>query len=412
MAKRPMRFIHAADLHLERPPHGLDEAPDHLRARLIDAPFTAAERIFDAAVSESVDFVILAGDVMHVELAGPRGVVFLIEQFERLAKHGIDVYWCGGQVDAHEHWPRSIRLPDNVHVFGTAEVPYFEARRGDETIARLSAWSRATAKKHRASDLDADTSEVFTIAVAHGRFERPMLVDADIDYWALGGAHARDTLVSSPSVAHYPGTPQGRSHDENGPHGATLVRVDAQGEAHLSFVAANSLQWHDERIAVERIATREALHRALAERTSELLAAAQGADLLVRWTLSGNGPLTGSVGRRSLAAEVQSQLRRDYGHRPHTAWATAVEVEAPTALHDDLYEQDSILGGFLRSVRQHQANGAPVADLRIEEYLGSFHAGGALAEAVRLDDDETRMRVLRKAAILGADLLAGEESHS
>ena len=56
----PFRFIHASDFHLERPPRGLTEVPDHLRAPFVDAPYRAAERVFDAAIKERVDFVVLA----------------------------------------------------------------------------------------------------------------------------------------------------------------------------------------------------------------------------------------------------------------------------------------------------------------------------------------------------------------
>ena len=49
---------------------------------------------------------------------------------------------------------------------------------------------------------------------------------AGIDYWALGGRHDRSTLFSSPQMAHYAGSPQGRRPDEAGAHGCTLVQVD------------------------------------------------------------------------------------------------------------------------------------------------------------------------------------------
>ena len=66
------RFLHASDLHLDRPPRGLAEVPDHLRSVLAEAPYRAAERVFDAAVKERVDFVVLSGDVID-PLAAARG---------------------------------------------------------------------------------------------------------------------------------------------------------------------------------------------------------------------------------------------------------------------------------------------------------------------------------------------------
>ena len=37
MAGRQLRFVHASDLHLEQPLHGVTEVPDHLRDLFLDA---------------------------------------------------------------------------------------------------------------------------------------------------------------------------------------------------------------------------------------------------------------------------------------------------------------------------------------------------------------------------------------
>ncbi len=50
--QQPFRFIHSSDFHLERPPRGLTEVPEHLRGAFVDAPYRAAERVFDAAIKE------------------------------------------------------------------------------------------------------------------------------------------------------------------------------------------------------------------------------------------------------------------------------------------------------------------------------------------------------------------------
>ena len=121
-------MLHASDLHLERVPSGLAEIPDHLRPQLIDASYAAAQRVFDAAVSERVDALILAGDVVDLSQAGLRAIVFLREQFERVGAEGIKVFWAGGRVDPPHAWPKVSPLPANVHVFPTDHVESFEIR--------------------------------------------------------------------------------------------------------------------------------------------------------------------------------------------------------------------------------------------------------------------------------------------
>ena len=99
MSNWPLRFIHAGDFHLQQPLAGLAEVPDHLRDVLLDAPYRAAERVFDAVLREEADFLVLAGDLVAPQQCSPRALSFLSEQFERLADRETAVYWAGGTVD-------------------------------------------------------------------------------------------------------------------------------------------------------------------------------------------------------------------------------------------------------------------------------------------------------------------------
>ena len=73
MPNRAFRFIHAADLHLEQAPQGVAHVPDHLKDLFVDSAYTAARRVFEAACTEQVDFLVLAGDVLDARRTGPRG---------------------------------------------------------------------------------------------------------------------------------------------------------------------------------------------------------------------------------------------------------------------------------------------------------------------------------------------------
>src|SRR3954466_8684109 len=113
---QPLRLVHASDFHLERPLYGLADIPDHLRELLIEAPYHAAEQVFETALAEDVDAVLLAGGVLHVHRAGPPAMVLLLDQFAQLGERDIPIYWAGGVADAPDTWPRSVMLPKNVHV--------------------------------------------------------------------------------------------------------------------------------------------------------------------------------------------------------------------------------------------------------------------------------------------------------
>ena len=99
MSQPPLRFVHASDFHLERPLGGIAEVPEHLRDLFLDAPFLVAQQVFETVVTEGADALLLSGDVVDFDNVGPRAVVFLAEQFQRLAEHGIAIYWACGDAD-------------------------------------------------------------------------------------------------------------------------------------------------------------------------------------------------------------------------------------------------------------------------------------------------------------------------
>ena len=89
-------------------------------------------------------------------------------------------------------------------------------------------------------------------------------------------------------------------------------------------------------------------------------------------------------------------------------------AQADIAVTDDLLKQDTILGEYLRAVDRHlrQDDGADPEVLNLGNYLTESQRAAGLSQTVALADPRTRDHVLRQAAVLGADLLTGEESHS
>ena len=227
------------------------EIPEHLRELVVECVYWSAERVFAVALAEEAEFLVLSGDVLQPEQTGPRGPLFLAEQFERLAERNIPVYWAGGRVDPPEAWPTCVKLPKNVHVFPTRRLERFLHQRDGQPVASIvgTSWQQGQAVPW--TDFAIAPEGLFTVAVVHGEAEADVLRSRGIDYWALGGDHARQTLYSDLQAAHYPGSPQGREPDQLGPHGCTLVQVDVERHVRTNFVAADVLRWHNERIVVE-----------------------------------------------------------------------------------------------------------------------------------------------------------------
>ncbi len=194
------RFLHASDLHLELPPGGLAEVPDHLRGALVDAPYRAAERVFDAALKHHVDFVVLAGDIVDPQAAGPRAIAFLNGQFERLAQAGVRVYWAGSPSDGFETWGDVWPLGENVTRLPLGRVEHVIHYRAGEALALIVGTSCNRTRSLQPAAFRTE-DELFAVAAAYGQAEDEGLAAQGIDYWALGGEHTRRSLVTGAVTA-------------------------------------------------------------------------------------------------------------------------------------------------------------------------------------------------------------------
>jgi exonuclease SbcD len=373
MSGRPFQFVHASDLHLEAPAGGLADAPEQLRERLLECPYQAAARVFDITLAERAEFLVLAGDVLDPWTAGPRGVLFLIEQFKRLGEHGVRVFWAGGSIDSPEHWPAGVSLPENVH--------HFAKYRGE-------------------------TAGLFTVAVAYGEADSGALAHSDLDYWALGGQHSPATPFASRRVAHYCGSHQARDPDDTGAHGCTLVSVDADGQPRLTQRPADVLRFRNEHLELPETAGRQTLEALLDDRLLNIAASSPGVDLLISLTVGGASPALGQLRRGALAGEVLERLRKEYGHGSPSVWCASLVAEPPETLPPECYEHDSLLGDYLRAIRKLQIDES--LPIELTEYLEGREHEEPLAHWPDLSDPGERRRVLRRAATLGIDLLTGE----
>ena len=406
MSNRPLRLVHASDLHLERPAHGVAEVPDTLREMFLESPYLAAEQVFETVLAEDADMLILAGDVMDPQTAGARAMVFLTEQFERLAQRDVQVYWAGGRVDPPQRIADAFCLPDNVHLFPAGRVEEFLHERDGEPIARVMGMSRKARSKVTAADFRPDPTGLFSIGVAYGHVGQAVLDQQRVNCLALGGRHARFMSGSAGGEAHYSGTPQGRCPAEAGPHGCSVLRVDEEGEIHSRFVTTDVMRWVSERIVVDEDTDRDDFEQLLDERMQALIEGSPDLDLLVSWTVAGAGPLRSQLRRGALASELTDALRQKYGDASPAAWSVSLVAEPMEVLPPEWYDQETILGDFLRSVRQIQTDSQLPIDF--EPMLSERYLAGSVASAVEISDSRVRQHVLRQVALLGVDLLSAE----
>jgi exonuclease SbcD len=226
-----MKFIHAADLHVDSPLRGLDGYEGAPVQRLRGATRLALSALVDLAIERQVDFVILAGDIYDGNWTDFRTGLFFREQMLRLTREKIRVYVIKGNHDAESQITKQLPPVDGVHVFKSTSAETF-------TIDELGVAVHGRSFPNRAVPEDlvehypAPRDGMFNIGVLHtsltGRTGHdpyaPTSVDVlcskGYDYFALGHVHAREVVREADPRIVYPGNLQGRHAKETGPRAA------------------------------------------------------------------------------------------------------------------------------------------------------------------------------------------------
>ncbi len=352
-------FLHAADLHLDSPLRGLEaDAPaDRIRG----ATRKALVNLVDLALAEKVAFVLLAGDLYDGDWEDYPTGHFLVAQLARLTRAGIPVYAISGNHDAQSVLTKRLPWPDGAHLFDTARAHSLAVPGLDVTIHGQGFADRAV-KTNLARDYPAPVPGHLNIGLLHtacgqeGAHENyapcthDQLAGHGYDYWALGHIHTRQTLAPHPAWVVFPGNLQGRHINEEGPKGATLVRVDG-ARLHPEHRTLDDVRWARVPVDLASVDSAETMGVRLRAALTEAVAAAGGRLLAARVSLRGATPLHAGLARdpgatwESVRAELGGLGLQD------EVWLEKVEVATRPAIDLESWRAGSDAAAtLLRSV--------------------------------------------------------------
>ena len=404
MSGESFRFIHASDFHLETPLGDLDTLPPSLASAMAQAPRRAAAAVFDAALAENIDFLILAGDLVSPAAAGPHGMSLLIDGFEKLHARGTPVYWAAGIADDPAKWPESVPLPPNVTLFSKTEAELIPVERAGRTIASVVGRSSDGRNVLHVPSYRVDPTDDFVVGVGYGKTDAAALAESRFDYWALGGSHAyKEVDGGATAGSFYSGSPQGRCLAESGPHGYMVVDVDSDRTTRTHFVESDTFRYLDERIDAADVAAVGSLKNLIGERMGRLQHDGGGRHLLVHWDVAvTTGDQLAAIGDTH---SLLKSLRRDHGHGTPSIWTTSIKVQSPKQYPQSWQDEDTILGDFLRAAAKHRASdGSDVNLLPLTEEHDLPSTTQALLAEV---PSSARGELLEASTLLGVDLLRG-----
>ncbi|RAR58385.1 DNA repair exonuclease SbcCD nuclease subunit [Paraburkholderia unamae] len=314
-----MKFIHAADIHLDSPLHGLSAYPDAPAAQLRNATREALRLLVDRAIEEEVAFVIIAGDLYDGDWKDHNTGIYFGQQMGRLRKAGIRVFALWGNHDAESEMTKKLTLPDNVVVFNHRKP---ETHRLDEFKVALhgQSFKDKAVVDNLAVSYPAPVSGHYNIGVLHTALEgyaahasyapctRAELNAKGYDYWALGHVHEFQQWTEQSTIV-FPGNLQGRHIRETGRRGAVLVTVEG-GRTEVERLYLDVLRWESVHVDASDCLSIADLARKIGASLEALLDVDPHVPRAVRVTVTGKSPAHGLFFGRAtqLRAEVLNQI--------------------------------------------------------------------------------------------------------
>jgi DNA repair protein SbcD/Mre11 len=115
-----VKFVHAADLHIDSPMKGLSAYAGAPLDPMRGATRRAFESLVELCVEEEADLLVIAGDVYDGDWKDFSTGLYLRSQLGRVREEGVEVAIVHGNHDAASVITRSLRLP-GVHVLPSDE---------------------------------------------------------------------------------------------------------------------------------------------------------------------------------------------------------------------------------------------------------------------------------------------------
>jgi len=400
-----LRFVHAADLHLDSRFRGIGRARPALRDRLQSATLGALERVVDHTISVKADFLIIAGDLYDSKDRSLRALVAFRKEMERLAERNIPVFVVHGNHDPLNGWGSGFQLPPNVITFGgRADTEPF-IRRGRE-VAQITgiSYTRERVTDNLAASFKPAEGAPYSIAVLHANVGHQSghadyapatieeLTAAGFDYWALGHVHTRSVLATEPAMVVYPGNSQGRNPREGGPRGCYQVDIDTHGRACLEFVDTSVARWSHIELSIRESTQMDQLVDSMLEKGRDAASVFDG-PTVVRCTIRGNGPLHRDLQRDEMDEELREVLQS-------VVVAESVRIcTGPELDIESLTRTETMVSDFLKLSER------ALEDPELRQKLAD-----SLTPLFRRRDmppiDDARLREwIERAATMGVDLL-------
>lgn len=376
-----IKFLHAADIHLDSPQRGLDRYEGAPVAECRGATRRALENLVRLAVEEKVAFLLIVGDLYDGDWPDYNTGLFFSGQMDRLRDAGIKVYLIRGNHDAANTMTKDLRPRDGV-VFLDTRKPQTVILDDEGVAIHGQGFANRAVVENLARTYPDHLPGLFNIGMLHtcvedssGEHARyaPCSLDdlrfRGYSYWALGHIHKRETLVKGDPVVAFPGNIQGRNVRESGPKGCLLVTVDDGHNVTAEPRWLDVVRWETCRIDATGARDNDDLLGRFRDRLSGLIPGADDRLLALRVEFQGacRAHATASADWPHLTTEIRQTANEAGGGR---VWVEKVvpRTRPPEALRDGPADGPlAELSALLDELRRDETSLKELCDRELED---------------------------------------------
>ncbi|HEY3275045.1 MAG TPA: DNA repair exonuclease [Syntrophorhabdaceae bacterium] len=368
-----MKFIHAADIHLDSPMIGLeryDGAPvEEVRA----ATRRALQNLVELAINEDVDFVMIAGDLYDGDWKDYNTGLFFLTRMIELREAGVRVVIVAGNHDAASQITKNLRIPDNVKMLSVHKAESVILESAGVAIHGQGFSTRAVTD-NLAAHYPKPLSGLLNIGLLHtcldGRkgyepyapCSLDELLSRGYEYWALGHVHNREIIHREPWVV-FPGNCQGRNVRETGAKGCTLVSAEDGTVTNVEFKRLDVFRWSIADVNITGVTDTDEIIDLADEALKEELRTNESEPTALRIRLHGSSKVHGKLLTDSerLKSEIRA-VATDVGNG--SIWVEKICINTTGASDpDELTRRDDALGGLSRSIHNLQYDETALEDM-------------------------------------------------
>lgn len=293
-----MKFIHAADLHIESPYRGIRSMNLDLGKALLECGIRAYEKLIDTCIDAEVDFLLIAGDSFDSESGSLSAQYRFFRGLDRLNAKGIKAYIICGNHDPLNQWAKNFKLPENVVLFGSDEVQKHIFSKDEQELAAIYGVSFGEKVENRrlVQQYKREDNTPFSIGVLHGTLAGrehqnpycPFTLDelraSKMDYFALGHIHKSEIVHDSNPLVVYSGNIQGRHFNETGDKGCYLIEVDGSKVISKQFISLTDVVFEYIQKDISDVKTITALFEIIEDLRNELISTRKSRMLRIELT--------------------------------------------------------------------------------------------------------------------------------